>query len=210
MKRFFIPRALTAGVPMKPGQAKSRPFAKPTRKRNTMKKPLIRLLLILIGTAFFFACGSGEKKQADSGPLVSGVVIETVRLQPTPVFYEAVGTIRSATTSVLAAQLSGTVREMRVKAGDRVRRGEVLAVLDDRTPRAQLGAAEAGVEEATQGLAEVEQAFQAAVADRQFAEATYKRYQGLLEKNSVSRQEFEAAEARYKSTFANERALQAK
>jgi RND family efflux transporter MFP subunit len=59
-------------------------------------------------------------------------------------------------------------------------------------------------------LAEIEQALQAAAADRQFAEATYRRYQGLLAKNSVSRQEFDGAEAKYKAALANERALQAK
>jgi RND family efflux transporter MFP subunit len=173
-------------------------------------KSIRRLLWILFSTSFLFACGSGQEKRAEGGPVVSGVRLETVHLQPTPVFCEAVGTIRSATTSVLAAQLSGTVREIRVRAGDGVKRGQILAVLDDRSPRAQLDAAQAGVSEVTQGLAEAEQGLQAAVADRQFAEATYRRYQGLLAKNSVSRQEFEGVEARYKAAAANERALEAK
>jgi len=174
------------------------------------KQRIRRLILILIATGFFFACSSGGKRPAEADPVVKGVALETVRLQPTPQFYEAMGTVRSANTSVLAAQLSGTVREVRVKPGDRVKRGQLLAVLDDRSPRAQLDAAAAGVQEASEGLVEVEQAFQAASADRQFAEATYRRYQGLLEKNSVSRQEFEGAEARCKAALANERALAAK
>jgi len=44
-------------------------------------------------------------------------------------------------------------------------------VIDDRAPRAQAEAAQAGVEEASQGAAEVEQSLLAATADRQFAEA---------------------------------------
>lgn len=170
----------------------------------------LRLLLILLGVGLLSACGESAKPPVGAAALVSGVQLETVKLQPTPLLYEAVGTVRSANTSVLAAQLSGTVREIRVKAGDRVRRGQLLAVLDDRSPRAQLDAAQAGVEEAAQGQTEVEQALQGAIADRQFAEATYKRYQGLLDKNSVSRQEFDGAEARYKAALANERALEAK
>ncbi len=175
---------------------------------NKCKAPSLLLVLVLSG--FFYACGSGNKGPADTAPVIRGVALETIRLQPTPVFYEAVGTLRSATTSILAAQLSGTVLEVRVKAGDRVNLGQLLAVIDDRSPRAQLTAAQAGVEEAAQSRAEVEQTLQAAVADRKYAEATYKRYQGLLEKNSVSRQEFEGAEARYKAALANERALEAK
>jgi multidrug efflux pump subunit AcrA (membrane-fusion protein) len=175
-------------------------------------KNIERLIFILsLGVAgFALACGSNEKAQGPEGPVLSGVTTETVRLQPTPDLYEAVGTVRSVTTSMLGAQISGTVREIHVKEGDRVRRGQLLAVLDDRAPRAQLGGAQAGVEEATQGLAEVEQALEAARAEQKFAEATFRRYRGLLEKNSLSRQEFEGAEARAKAAAANVRALEAK
>lgn len=169
-----------------------------------------RLVMAIAAALLLTACGSGEKGKEAAAERVRGVKLDAVRFEALPDVYEATGTVRSATTSEIAAQISGTVLEMRVKAGDRVRRGQVLAVLDDRTPRAQLAAAQAGVEEAAQGAAEVEQALQAAAADRQFAEATYKRYQGLLEKNSVSRQEFEGAESRYKAALANERAMQAK
>jgi multidrug efflux system membrane fusion protein len=176
-----------------------------------MKKKLTtRLILILLAAGFLVACGSGEKAREASVSTVRGVRLETIRLEAVPEFYEAVGTVRSATSSVVGAQISGTVLEVRVNPGDHVKRGQLLALLDDRSPRAQLGAAEAGVEEASQGVAEVEQALEAATAQRQFAEATYRRYQGLLEKNSVSRQEFDGAEARYKAALANERALQAK
>jgi RND family efflux transporter MFP subunit len=138
------------------------------------------------------------------------VKLETVSLRSTAQMYEALGTVRSANVSVLNAQIAGTVREVRVRAGDRVRRGQLLAVIDDRAPRAQVEAAQAGVQEASQGIAEVEQALQAATADRQYAEATFKRYQALLEKNSLTRQEYDGAEAKYKAALANERALEAR
>jgi multidrug efflux pump subunit AcrA (membrane-fusion protein) len=173
-------------------------------------KRVLSGLLTLTAGLLVAACTSGQKPSGGSPSLVEGVKVETVQLQETPEVYEAVGTIRSATSSVLAAQISGTVREIRVKTGDRVQRGELLALLDDRSPRAQLGVAEAGVEESAQGMAEVEQALQAAAADRTFAEVTYRRYQDLLAKNSVSRQEFDGAEARYKAAVAQEAALAAK
>lgn len=170
----------------------------------------IRLLALLPAAVFLTACGAGRKTVEASGEPVKGVAVEAVRLQTTPQIYEAVGTIRSATVSVLGAQISGTVREISARPGDRVRRGQVLALIDDRSESAQVGAAQAGVEEASQGLAEVEQALEAASAERQFAETTYRRYQGLLAKNSVSRQEFDSAETRYKAALANEGAALAK
>jgi RND family efflux transporter MFP subunit len=118
--------------------------------------------------------------------------------------------VRSETSSVLGAQISGTVREIRVKPGDKVRRGQILARLDDRTPRAQLAGANAGVEEVKYGVEETDQALHAAAAERKLAEDTYHRYQKLLERNSVTRQEFDGAETRFRSASANQAALEAK
>lgn len=168
------------------------------------------LIGVMAAAAFFSGCGSNPERKSAVPNALSGVTVETVRLQILPDLYEAVGTVRSATVSVLGAQLTGTVREIRVKPGDRVKRGQVLALLDDRTPRAQLAAAEAGVEEAKFGVAETDRAIQAAQAERALAEVTYKRYQELLAKNSVTRQEFDGAEAKYKSAVASEAALEAR
>ncbi len=174
------------------------------------RKRITSLLLIAAVADIFTACGSAEKRPAQPGPLITGVQTETVRLESAPQLYEAVGAIRSASTAILAAQVGGTVTEVRVQPGDRVNRGQLLAVLDDRCAQAQVQGAEAGVSEAVQGGAEVDQALKAATADRQFAEATFNRYKALLAKNSLSRQEFDGAEARYQAALANERAMEAK
>lgn len=156
------------------------------------------------------ACGSKPTHPQAAPATVTGVNLETVHLHKWPSEYDAVGTVRSAASSVLGAQVSGTVREIRVKPGDRVRRGEVLAVLDDRSLRAQLGSAEAGVEAGKAGLIESENVLEAAAAQRKLAEVTYRRYQELLGRNSVTRQEFDGAEAGYKSAVANEAAAAAR
>ena len=173
-------------------------------------KKMRSLLLLAVAADILTACSSNEKRSAQPGPVVSGVQTEIVYLESAPQLYQAVGAIRSANTAILAAQVGGTVREIRVQAGDRVKRGQLLAVLDDRSERAQVQAAEAGVNEAIQGEVEVEQALQATTADRRFAEATFNRYKELLAKNSLSRQEFDEAEARYQAALANERSMEAK
>jgi multidrug efflux system membrane fusion protein len=177
-----------------------------TMKRNAQ----FSLSAVLVSVLTFAACGSGEKGAIRTPKTVAGVEIETVRLRTSPVLIEAVGTVRSINTSILSAQMGGTVREMRVKAGDRVRRGEVLAILDDRNPMAQVSMAQAGVDEAEQGLVEIGHNLEAAQANLQFAAQTFRRYQGLLAKNSVSQQEFDDVQARYKAALANEQALEAK
>ena len=165
---------------------------------------------VIAATAWLTACGSKPGGAQATPATISGVTVETVHLQDWPNEYTATGTIRSATSSVLGAQISGTVREIRVRPGDRVHRGEVLATLDDRTPRAQLASADAGVAASKAGLNEAEDALTAVAAQRKLAEVTYHRYQELLAKNSVTRQEFDGAEAAYKSAVANEAAATAR
>ena len=176
-----------------------------------MHRNRIRSLWIIgIAAGLLSACSSHEKRQSETHPPIAGVQTEIVHLESARLVYQAVGTVRAANTAVLAAQLAGTVREVRVRAGDHVRRGQLLAVLDDRGAQAQVEGAEAGVTEALQGEAEVDQALKAATADRQFAEVTFNRYKNLLAKNSLSRQEYDGAEARYQAALANERAVEAK
>ena len=168
-------------------------------------------VLLAVGTvAFLAACGSTKQEQAATPATVSGVAIVTVHSGPTPEYYEAVGTVKSAVTSVLGAEISGTVRKISVKEGDRVRRGQLLALIDSRIQQAQLEAAAAGIEESNQGLVEVKQALLAAEANRKFAEATFNRYKALLAQKSVTQQEYDNAETQYKGTLANEMATRAK
>ncbi|HET7212804.1 MAG TPA: efflux RND transporter periplasmic adaptor subunit [Terriglobia bacterium] len=171
---------------------------------------ILQLALVLSAAAFLAACGSSEQAQESSTPVVSGVAVMTVRSQSTPDYYEAVGTVKPETTSVLGAEISGTVKRITAKEGDRVRRGQLLAVIDSRVQQAQLEAAAAGIDESNEGLVEVEQALQAAEADREFAEATARRYEALLARKSVSQQEYDNAETRYKGALANEMATRAK
>jgi membrane fusion protein, multidrug efflux system len=169
-----------------------------------------QVALALTIATILSACGSKKQPQESTPAVVSGVTVITVHFQSTPEYYEAVGTVKPEITSVVGAQLSGTVKKILAKEGDRVRRGQLLAEIDSRTEQAQLEAATAGVEESDQGLVEVQQALQAAKADRKFAEATFNRYKALLAKKSVSQQEYDNAETRYRGAVANEMATEAK
>ena len=105
------------------------------------------------------------------------------------------GNVRAAQTSLIASQMMGNIVEIRVHEGDRVRRGQVLAVIDDAQPRANLDRATAA--ELASG-----KEISAADSDYALAEATYKRYQTLLDRKSVSPQEFDEVKARYEGAQA--------
>jgi multidrug efflux system membrane fusion protein len=194
-------KAAAAAQPFPPGEGKNSKCNEPS------PTPMV---ILFVASCFLAACASVKRAATVSQNIVTGVRFETVQLQSSPAVAEVVGTVQSINTSVLSAQIEGTVRAMRVKAGDRVQQGEVLALLDDRSQRAQVGMAKAGVQEAVQGLVEMDHALQAAQANLAFANVTNERYQGLFAKNSISRQEFDEARTRYRAALANERALEAK
>jgi RND family efflux transporter MFP subunit len=109
---------------------------------------------------------------------------------------EAVGTIRAAQTSQLASQTIGNIVELRVHEGDRVQRGQVLAIIDDAQPRAAVDRATAAESAAQQELA-------ASDSDLVLAQSTLTRYQALYDRKSVSPQEFDEVKARYQAALAH-------
>jgi RND family efflux transporter MFP subunit len=90
------------------------------------------------------------------------------------------------------------VREVRVAAGDRVREGQLLVALDSRDLDAGYRQAEAAQAEARSAVPEADNAIASAQASLNLAQATHKRMKELLDKDSISNQEFDESSARLK------------
>ena len=174
-----------------------------------MKKPV---LYFLIGFLTIAPSSCGKKEEAakpEKIPTVKGVRGEVLKTSTMEDFYEAVGTVRSKVSSVLSSKITGNIMALHVREGDRVKAGQLLIEIDDRDGNAQLRKAQAGVREVLDMVDEVDRNIQAAEAAEKAVEAeqilslsTYNRYKSLLEKKSVSRQEFDQAEARYRAQSA--------
>jgi len=91
-----------------------------------------------------------------------------------PSTLSAIGTVAPVHGVTVSADLPGIVERIAFESGQRVREGEVLAVLDTRQERAQLAAAD---------------------AQRELARINFDRMQGLLSERVVSRAEFDRATA---------------
>jgi RND family efflux transporter MFP subunit len=138
-----------------------------------------------------------------SGPVVK-VVLATAQAGTWPLIFEAVGTVQAEAASTLAAKLMGTITSVAVKEGDRVRRGDILATIDERQVIAQRQQAEAALSEARQAKQAAEAASEAAAAAAELAAVTHRRYQMLLAQESVSRQEFDEVDARRRQAAAGQ------
>ena len=154
---------------------------------------------------FSTACGRRQQSATDNVTAVPNVKIERVVAAPVDDFYEATGTVRSKTTSVVSSRIMGTIIAIHVREGDRVRAGQTLIEIDSRDATAQLQKSQAGMREAESALDEIDRNIQAAGSGKAAAEAslalaasTYNRYRALLERRSVSPQEFDEVQAKYK------------
>jgi len=163
--------------------------SRPTFTFRTATLASAALSLMLVG------CSSERQSVSAAPETVSNLSIVSAQTANIPDVVEAVGTLRAAETSQLAAQMMGNIVDIRVREGDRVQRGQVLAVIDEAQPRAALDHATAADLAAQQEIA-------ASESDFSLAEATFKRYQTLYDRKSVSPQEFDEIKARYQAAQA--------
>jgi membrane fusion protein (multidrug efflux system) len=111
---------------------------------GTMKVGTLALALLL------FACGDGEKHDKDEdGPRSDArTLVEVVPVSRGTVgdTLTANGSVESVAEANLTPETTGTVVEIRVEEGDRVYKGQVLAVLANPNLDANLSRAQAAVE----------------------------------------------------------------
>lgn len=168
-----------------------------------MKTRLALITEIILLAVFATACEKKQQASTEKPPLVTGVQVEKVSVSALDDFYEATGTVRAKTSTVLSSKVMGTVTALRVREGDRVSAGQTLIEIDNRDAAAQLQKTQAGLRQAQAGVAELEQSISAAQSSKVAAEAnkrlaasTLNRYQTLLDRKSVSPQEFDEVKAR--------------
>jgi RND family efflux transporter MFP subunit len=152
-------------------------------------------LVLSLLTLMFVGCSSERQAVSTAPETVSGVAVVSAQMANIPDVVDAVGTLRAAETSQLAAQMMGNIVAIRVREGDRVQREQVLAIIDNAQPRAAL-------DRATAAELAAQQEISAAESDFTLAEATFKRYQSLYDRKSVSPQEYDEIKARYQAAQA--------
>ena len=160
-------------------------------------------LLLIPATVWLAGCGEAPKeKVAASTAAPIAVSTVTAASETWPSLYEATGTVRARTSGAISAKMMGYVREVKAQAGDRVREGQVLVTLDTRDLDVGTRRAEAAREEVRSAIPEADSAIAAAKANLDLAQVTFGRMQDLLQKKSISNQEFDEASAKLKAAQA--------
>lgn len=110
--------------------------------------------LALAGT--LSSCGKDEQKAATAEIAATPVMVAAVRHAPESGDVVAYGTVRSDKEGAMSFKIGGLLKVLNVDAGDRIKKGEVLAGLDQREIDAEATRAKAAAEKAQRDLARIE------------------------------------------------------
>lgn len=142
-------------------------------------------VLLLIGAALWVASAQAPAQRAPAGPQVPVVVAEVTQIGQGS---DWDGVLQPVRQSTLAAQTQARVLAVKVRAGDRVRAGQLLVSLDNR--EAAAGVAQASAQEAQ---------VQAALDD---ARATHARSKRLFAQGFISQAAMDGADAQLRQAEA--------
>lgn len=149
------------------------------------RRPLSLVMVVLSVVVVWLLEPMPSRAQA------SEQVVPVALVAPRPVGQgvELEGVLQAVRQSTLSAQASGRVARLLVKAGDRVREGQVLATIDDRVTQAGVSQAQA----------------QVALTDAQLVNvrAQYERTRDLVAQGFVSQSALDTAQSQYKAAQAS-------
>jgi len=171
------------------------------RTGDTMRQGL-QIVLIVVGM-IAAGCGGGMENTTQKAEVVQGLRVQKMQLQNVANELEAPGSVIAQSTAQVAARTMGTVLLVAVREGDNVKRGQVLAQLDERELSAHRSAAQAASRGASAGVVQATKAVAAAQAQADVMKKTYDRYNYLKEQKSVSPQEFDEVAAKQEAAQAN-------
>ena len=148
-------------------------------RNHSFTRPLRPLAFAMLAVAGLPAA------QADDGRTAPTVRVETRELDEV---YAADAIIEAVQQATLAAQINGSVTAYYVDAGDRVKKGQILARLDTRDTDAQVAAGRAGIAQAE--------------ASMSAAKSNYERTKSLVAQKFISEAALDKAESEYKVALA--------
>jgi HlyD family secretion protein len=166
---------------------------RPRRSRRGLLIGAGVVLLAALAIWFFFLRGDGAAEPYRTEAVRRGEITRSV---------SASGTLEALVTVEVGSQISGQVTQVMVDYNDRVRRGQVMAVLDPQNQRSAVEQSQAQIASARAGVAQA----QAQVA---LAQAEYDRQKFLFDRQIIAQAALDTAEASLRTARANVTSAQA-
>lgn len=130
------------------------------------------------------------------------VTVARVRLAPANSELTLPGNLSALTETSIYARAAGYVRKRYVDIGDHVREGQLLAEIEAPELDEQVAQARAAVAQAQQQISQARAALVQAQSQRDLAKVTADRYNNLVAKGAVARQDADTQESNFKTADA--------
>ena len=165
-------------------------------------KRLIGIIALSLAAGGLSACGRADHVPDLEAREAIAVTVVPVAAVDTAERLEAGGVVAALESASVSSRIVATIVSVRVKAGDRVRAGDVLVTLDARDVTAHASQARASAVAAEKALTQARTGLSAAEAEHRLATAWQMRIAGLHARNSATDQERDEAEARLSAAAA--------
>jgi RND family efflux transporter MFP subunit len=165
-------------------------------------KRTIGIIVLTLAASGPSACGRNDQAPAAAPPQPIAVTLAPVMSVDTAERLEAGGVVAAQESAAVSSRIVATIDSVRVKAGDRVRAGDLLITLDARDAAERASQARASVSAAEKALVQARTTHGAAEAEHRLATAWHTRIAALHARDSATDHERDEAEARLSAAAA--------
>jgi RND family efflux transporter MFP subunit len=191
----------------------SRPSLPPVRPRTLRMVVLLVLAVLIVAGIVFWGINARIQTAAAVKETTKELAIPAVSVihpKPGAVKNEVVlpGNVQAFTDSPIYARSSGYLKQWNVDIGGHVKAGQVLATIEAPELDQQVRQAKATIQQTQASLDQAIANQQQGKANEEIARVTAQRWQNLVAKGAVSRQENDQYQAQYQAQVANLNALE--
>lgn len=170
----------------------------------------LKFVYLIVAGAILFSCSNSKNNDSQPFEKPKKIMVESYQIQKneTETFRTFSGIVTSKETAMIVPKITGYIQNIHLKEGDKFKKGDVLLNIKSNELLEKEKFAVASVDEAENGLAQGALALDMAKSSYKQAEAsynlafkTYERFKSLLKNESVSKQEFDEVEAKYRSAL---------
>jgi len=190
-----------------------KPGFRPERPRTLRVAVLLILAVLIVAGVVFWGINARIQTAAAVKETTRELAIPSVSVihpKPGAVKDEVVlpGNIQAFTDSPIYARASGYLKQWNVDIGGHVKAGQVLATIEAPELDQQVRQAKASIQQTQASLDQAIANEQQGKANEEIARVTAQRWQNLVAKGAVSRQENDQYQAQYQAQVANLNALE--
>ena len=162
---------------------------------------VVGLLLLMMVQGGYFASGQivpGITGEKPAGNEETFKVAETVK----PDFYQAIGTVRSRNEIDVVPRIVARILEIKVRSGDSVKKGDVLAILDAKDLSSVVSQGQDQLRAVSASVNAADEQVKSAKASLDMASKDMERMRNLFEQNAIAKREYEQTVTAFKKAEA--------